>query len=377
MSRFNVLVLGLLALFVLSACSQTSDSLVDPLGEGQLYPQPNGLAQQETSLTEWLATDGYSVEIKATGLGAEGATVPACDCAEATLSISNPDSVEMVYAQVVNKGRANPKTDPPDDVTVSTASETKTWSGGDLTQRFVNPQGGAPLTDGGQIYEGVFDAAASITARIDGVATDGYYQPRSFVIYIFRKADATASVGKTPNYYVFHDSATETLSIPAAAIDREVEITFAVSDLKSDSRDIILSASAGSESVSSGSISLPDEDEVVVRTLTLTVPAGVSGVEATVTSPDRGGDSVYWSGVNLTFVTSTPGRFTGGGHVTDDRVKYTFGLTLHCDVELSNNLEINWGKGNKWHLEKESLTDVLCSDDPDIKQRPLELRWTP
>lgn len=67
--------------------------------------------------------------------------------------------------------------------------------------------------------------------------------------------------------------------------------------------------------------------------------------------------------------TQLTGRFTGGGSQTRvDGVRVTKGLTLHCDLVLSNNLEINWG-GNKFHIE-EHLTTVSCSDDPDIIQAP-------
>jgi hypothetical protein len=62
------------------------------------------------------------------------------------------------------------------------------------------------------------------------------------------------------------------------------------------------------------------------------------------------------------------GRFTGGGWQIADDVKITRGFTLHCDLRLSNNLEINWG-GNQFHL-LEHLTTIECSDSPDIDQRP-------
>jgi hypothetical protein len=63
------------------------------------------------------------------------------------------------------------------------------------------------------------------------------------------------------------------------------------------------------------------------------------------------------------------GRFTGGGfqvRVGDARV--TRGLSIHCDLLLSNNLEVNWG-GNKFHMT-EHLETVECSDDPAIVQAP-------
>jgi hypothetical protein len=49
-------------------------------------------------------------------------------------------------------------------------------------------------------------------------------------------------------------------------------------------------------------------------------------------------------------------------------VRITRGLTVHCDLLLSNNLEINWG-GNQFHMT-EHMTTVACTDDPDIIQFP-------
>ena len=63
------------------------------------------------------------------------------------------------------------------------------------------------------------------------------------------------------------------------------------------------------------------------------------------------------------------GRFTGGGHqIRVDGVRVTRGLTIHCDLLLSNNLEINW-QGNSFHMT-EHMTTVSCTDDPDIIQAP-------
>jgi hypothetical protein len=63
------------------------------------------------------------------------------------------------------------------------------------------------------------------------------------------------------------------------------------------------------------------------------------------------------------------GRFTGGGsQIRIDNVRVTRGLTVHCDLLLSNNLEINWN-GNQFHMT-EHLRTVTCSDDPNIIQAP-------
>jgi len=63
------------------------------------------------------------------------------------------------------------------------------------------------------------------------------------------------------------------------------------------------------------------------------------------------------------------GRFTGGGKEISlvGGLKITDGLTIHCDLKLSNNLEINW-PGNKFHLTEHTF--ALCSDNPDIEQKP-------
>ena len=62
------------------------------------------------------------------------------------------------------------------------------------------------------------------------------------------------------------------------------------------------------------------------------------------------------------------GRFTGGGFQIAGDVRITRGFTIHCDLLLSNNLEINWN-GNKFHMT-EHTTTVRCFDNPAVDQRP-------
>lgn len=63
------------------------------------------------------------------------------------------------------------------------------------------------------------------------------------------------------------------------------------------------------------------------------------------------------------------GRMTGGGgSIGIGDILITRGLTLHCDILLSNNLEVNW-PGNKWHLDK-PITSAECHDDPTISPEP-------
>jgi hypothetical protein len=66
--------------------------------------------------------------------------------------------------------------------------------------------------------------------------------------------------------------------------------------------------------------------------------------------------------------TIATGRMTGGGSVLKDN-RVTHGFELHCDPSQGpNNLQVDWGKGDKFHLE--SLTSVSCTDDPKINGRP-------
>jgi hypothetical protein len=68
-------------------------------------------------------------------------------------------------------------------------------------------------------------------------------------------------------------------------------------------------------------------------------------------------------------ISFTPGRMTGGGgQLTIGNVFISRGFTIHCDITLSNNIEINW-PGNKWHLDK-PITSALCIDDPTISPTP-------
>lgn len=61
-------------------------------------------------------------------------------------------------------------------------------------------------------------------------------------------------------------------------------------------------------------------------------------------------------------VGNNEGRMTGGGKIVADKTGVradgyegtaTHGFELHCDASNSpNNLEVNWGKGNKFHLDE-------------------------
>ena len=113
----------------------------------------------------------------------------------------------------------------------------------------------------------------------------------------------------------------------------------------------------------------------------ITIPAGVAETTVQLVSepgnspPD---DSLLWEVGALRI--PVPGedmpafaRITGGGWRTvgwgGEDIRASNGLTLHCDITLSNNLQINWNKGQKWHINK--LVDAaFCEDDPDFTPEP-------
>ncbi len=129
-------------------------------------------------------------------------------------------------------------------------------------------------------------------------------------------------------------------------------------------------------------------------TVTETVPAGFSaattltvittgGLQAPVGPTPGNSAAVTIGGTGLTgallVFTNTPlpppppppsaeGRMTGGGMQLFGGARIARGFTIHCDITLSNNLEINWGN-NKWHIAK-PLTSAYCFDDPNVDHGP-------
>lgn len=133
-------------------------------------------------------------------------------------------------------------------------------------------------------------------------------------------------------------------------------------------------------------------DGVVVGTGAFVAPTYSFSGSAAVPAGKSAGDTVYvtttavgmWGGSSgggqvVAIVVTIPeldcgvveewGRFTGGGsQVRVGEARVTRGLTIHCDLLLSNNLEVNWG-GKQFHMT-EHLTTVACTDDPAIIQAP-------
>ena len=91
----------------------------------------------------------------------------------------------------------------------------------------------------------------------------------------------------------------------------------------------------------------------------ITVDAG-PGLSPVVVFKNRPGD-----------IDMAPGRMTGGGgQIQIGDVYVSRGFTIHCDITLSNNVNVNWDSGNyHWHIDK-PLTSATCIDDPAIDPAP-------
>lgn len=121
-----------------------------------------------------------------------------------------------------------------------------------------------------------------------------------------------------------------------------------------------------------------DGGEWDTATLPVNIPAMADSVTVQAFSRDDSGTgelpaSFVWSAAALAVPPmDTPfisGRMTGGGHqIRVQGARITRGFTIHCDIVLSNNLEINW-QSNHWHLSK-PITSASCIDDPDVSPLP-------
>lgn len=82
------------------------------------------------------------------------------------------------------------------------------------------------------------------------------------------------------------------------------------------------------------------------------------------------------------FIDNLNGRMTGGtGQVILDLADgsrfISAGFTIHCDILLSNNIELNWkdedGNARRWHITKPIQT-AKCTDNPAVRPgQPLAL----
>lgn len=161
------------------------------------------------------------------------------------------------------------------------------------------------------------------------------------------------------------------------ARDGDIDITSSVTLAHNQCAEIHTTQSLGSDRV--------DITEVTPSGYTVTwaktQQTGASIVNTTGSGPTAFGTTTHIDGgAIITFTnTSIPtvagtGRFTGGSWTEiASGLRISNGLTIHCDLLLSNNLEINWKDANdvqhQFHMT-EHLTTVACTDSASIPQPP-------
>jgi hypothetical protein len=63
---------------------------------------------------------------------------------------------------------------------------------------------------------------------------------------------------------------------------------------------------------------------------------------------------------------ATHSRMTGGGTVMGEETNFKHGFQLDCETIAGGHFQMNWGKGNKFHMEK--VLASICLDDPAISE---------
>lgn len=102
-------------------------------------------------------------------------------------------------------------------------------------------------------------------------------------------------------------------------------------------------------------------DDIVISEAIVSIPGGA---EACLPEEPPPGDDDDATGDDDDAAPEDSGWMTGGGKFDSNQDKSSHGFRLDCDPGGNHNLEVNWGKGNKFHLE--SLSSASCSDSPGV-----------
>ena len=128
------------------------------------------------------------------------------------------------------------------------------------------------------------------------------------------------------------------------------------------SSDGVTYVKAGDDVERDGEVSLPDSVTIAryVRIVDTNDPADFRS----------DGDGFDLDGVRALDTNCTSeGRMTGGGSLFNADGRVTHGLgSLKCDGSGPTTLQVNWGKGEKFHAT--ALTSAFCFDDPAIAPAP-------
>lgn len=245
--------------------------------------------------------------------------------------------------------------------------------------------------------------AGSNSVDIGGVSfSDTNHGAGIVVIFDERKADAAAIDLRDGNDFAFFAySSPQDITVPqtynfeASGVDRVATLIMFFSSVSGTASSgsaldfrptaIEITLGDGTKSVFDNELDSKDGQEWDTVTASVLIPAGETSLTVQALSVDNGADipsgtyrdipaSFRWIASSLAITPDlVDGRMTGGGkQITVNNARITRGFTIHCDIRLSNNIEVNWesdGESNRWHLFK-PITSAECFDDPRIKQDP-------
>lgn len=168
----------------------------------------------------------------------------------------------------------------------------------------------------------------------------------------------------------------QTYGFASSLVDRAATVSLFVGDISQGRANTIEITSGGVTTVFDDPLFSNDGDQWDTFTTIVNVPAGATSLTVHVIS---GGDgkpaSLHWITAAVSVEHPGIGRMTGGNNIKIGDVGLggiTGGLTIHCDITLSNNLQVNWGprsNRNRFHLDKPILTAV-CIDDENVDPVP-------
>jgi hypothetical protein len=179
----------------------------------------------------------------------------------------------------------------------------------------------------------------------------------------------------------------QTFTFPASTSDRTGQLhmffasvagTLSGFGLRPTAIEITTNGPNGSTQVRNNVLDSVSGEEFDNFVISFDIPSGATSVTVRAFSEDRLGigglpASFDWLAAGFAIEPETPpglpGRMTGGGSVfTVDGVRVTRGFQIHCDLREPNNLEVNWGNGQKFHLTE--LTGAICTDTPAVEEPP-------
>lgn len=307
-----------LAALLLAACGQQTEPLESA---EEIIGSSNDLAVQMVGDPyEW----DFSGEVVINGLGLGNVGDSFLDGVGSTTqdTLSGLPAGSQLYAQGILKGFGGPAD--PGEVTLSTPTDDYTTS----TSFTTDPHGA------GAFYDHVFTGGnlSQLSIAVENQSIGGQFIPRGLASYSFVPGTDTHSIGIAPYRYIFgevapgdaYESWSETLALGSAWDGGDIDVTFVIGDMQDDARGVVLTIEALDSSDVSTEIyrespTQPDDgtagtedDELLVQRAVVSPPSGTVAIRATVWSPPYGtsgevnGDSVYWTGLNLTYGVTPP-----------------------------------------------------------------------